>query len=468
MIKSRLGLSIGRPAGDRPAAPWSHRLAPYLPFGLFAVLGALLAFLWKTPCRYGGAWNDGSAQFLNFCYTDIYPLWWNEKLAEGAVPYFDHPVEYPVGIGAVMEFVRRIVGVLHTPSADDPAGGVMFYDITALLMAICLIAGVMLMAALAGPGRRADALWYALAPGVVLTAYINWDLLCGVLTLGGLFAWSRRRPLLAGVLLGLAVSTKFYPLVLFGPLFVLALRTRLWRPFLTAAGGALGVWLLVNVPIALLAFDGWKRFYVFSDERPADWGSLWYYFQNSTVPFLGTRWPLFSDPELLDTLGVFSLLVLCVGIAVLGLAAPRRPRLMQLCFLVLASFMLTNKVWSPQFVLWLVPLAVLARPNWKPLALWQVAEIWYFLAIWLYLVALTPGKEALGISIDTYFTAVWARAITIMIIMAFVVRDILRPEADVVRQGGADDPSGGVFDGAEDRFVLDLSGGRAAYPPLRL
>ncbi len=460
MTESRTDPSFGQPSGPRP---WTLRpadLAPYVPFALFAVLVALLAFLWKTPCRYGGAWNDGSGQFLRFCYTDIYPLWWNEKLAEGAVPYFDYPVEYPVGIGFVMEVVRRIVGVVHTPSAADPAGGVAFYDLTVLLMAICLLVGVVLMATLAGPGRRADALWYALAPGVILTAYINWDLLCGALTLGGLLAWSRRRPVVAGVLLGLAVSTKFYPLVLFGALLVLTLRTGLWRPFLQAVAAALGVWLLVNLPIAALAFDGWKRFYAFSDERPADWGSLWYFFQSK-------NWPILGNADLLDTLGIVSLGVLCLAIAVLGLAAPRRPRLAQLCFLVLASFMLTNTVWSPQFVLWLEPLAVLARPNWKPLALWQAAVIWYFLASWLYLVALSPGQEDLGISADTYFTAVWARALTMVIMMAFEVRDILRPDQDVIRRGGVDDPQGGVFDQAEDRFVVDLSG-RTAYPPLRV
>ena len=66
------------------------------------------------------------------------------------------------------------------------------------------------------------------------------------------------------------------------------------------------------------------------------------------------------------------------------MTAKTRPRLMQLCFLTLAAFMLTNKVWSPQYVLWLIPFAVLARPNWKAIVLWQIAECWYFFAIWLY------------------------------------------------------------------------------------
>jgi uncharacterized membrane protein len=150
-----------------------------------------------------------------------------------------------------------------------------------------------------------------------------------------------------------------------------------------------------------------------------------------------------------------ALAVMCAGIAVLAVAAPRRPRLAQLCFLALAAFMMTNKVWSPQFVLWLVPFAVLARPNWKPLALWQLAEVWYFAAIWLYLLSQSPlDRDDLGIGDDTYFTAVWGRIITIAVMMAFVVRDILRPDKDVVRQDDLDDQTGGVFDGAPDRVTL--------------
>jgi hypothetical protein len=37
--------------------------------------------------------------------------------------------------------------------------------------------------------------------------------------------------------------------------------------------------------------------------------------------------------------------------------------------------------------------------------------------------------------------------------MAQVVRDVLRPERDVVRRDGVDDPAGGVLDGAPDRAL---------------
>ena len=70
----------------------------------------------------------------------------------------------------------------------------------------------------------------------------------------------------------------------------------------------------------------------------------------------------------------------------LALAAPRRPRLPQLFFLILAAFLMTSKVWSPQYVIWLTPLVVLARPRLWSYALWQAAEIGYFFAIWAYLI----------------------------------------------------------------------------------
>ncbi|WP_433514114.1 glycosyltransferase family 87 protein [Nonomuraea sp. CA-143628] len=427
--------------------PLMNRAVPYLPLGLFAALGATLAYIVRLPCRTGG-WNDQVSTYQNFCYTDIYPLYFDRQLATQN-PYFadvpfDKHVEYPVVLGEVMQVVSWIARWLER---DVVAQAVRFYDITVILLGVCLVAGVLLMAAVAGPTRRWDALWYALAPSIVLAAYINWDLVAGALSMGMLLAWARKRQVLAGVLLGLAIATKFYPIMFVGALLLLTMRTARWRPFLVTMGATAGSWLVVNVPFMVLAWDGWRRFYVFSEERGVDWGSPWLFFQSK-------GWPILGDTDV-SRLGMVSLGLLCLGIAALTLMAPRRPRLAQICFLALAAFMMTNKVWSPQFVLWLVPFAVLARPNWKPIVLWQVAEIWYFCAIWLYLLSQSPvSRPDLGIGDNTYFTAVWGRVLTIAIMMAFVVRDILRPDKDVIRQTGIDDQAGGVFDGAPDRFTL--------------
>ena len=43
------------------------------------------------------------------------------------------------------------------------------------------------------------------------------------------------------------------------------------------------------------------------------------------------------------------------------------------------------------------------------------------------------------------------RLVTVAVLCGLVIREIWRPELDVVRQTYGDDPDGGVFDGARTR-----------------
>ena len=415
-----------------------------------ALFGALLAFLEKVPCR-SGAWNSYAKQFQDACYTDIYPLYYGEGLSAGKVPYSGHHVEYPVLIGAAMQAAAWLVRSI----ADPYVRGREFFDVTVILPGD-------LRGRRGGghrvrrlPRRRWQALLVALAPGLILSAFVNWDLIAMALAALGLAAWAAKRGVLAGVLFGLAVATKFYPLVLFGPLVLLCLRAGRMRDFWVTFSSAAVAWLAVNVPVMIAAPAGWVTFYEFSRTRPADWGSIWYLFEHFSVPVLGR-----TSVATLNLMSAAAFGVACVAIVVLALAAPRRPRLPQLCFLVLAAFLMTNKVWSPQYVIWLVPLAVLARPRFWPYALWQLAEAGYFFGIWGYLIfvfrngAVIPGYN--GLSTGWYFASLLARFLTVALLCGYVVRDVLRPGRDIVRADGEDDPAGGVLAGAPDRFVLRL------------
>jgi uncharacterized membrane protein len=120
-----------------------------------------------------------------------------------------------------------------------------------------------------------------------------------------------------------------------------------------------------------------------------------------------------------------------------------------LLFLTVLAFLLTNKVWSPQFSLWLVPLALLARPRWGPLLAWQAAEGLVLLTRFYFFVSgSAPGK---GIDVAWFLSAVVLRDLALLAVAVLVVREVLHPELDVVRAGGTDDPAGGVLDGAPDR-----------------
>jgi hypothetical protein len=448
-----------------------------------AIAAALLGYADKLPCSSGGAWNTASGQFRDACYTDIYPLYYGEQLSSGKVPYYGHPVEYPVLIGGMMQVGSWLVRNV----ADPIARGRDFYYVTIVMLAICLLAGVLATAytavdhnagatepgtagaatvaararELAGdvvrsrgrhdPGLVA-ALMVALSPGLILAAFINWDLLAMALAACGLAAWAARRHALAGALLGLAVAAKFYPLLIFGALLLLCVRAGKIRPFCVALGAGLAAWLVVNLPVAIPATAGWGRFYACSRSRGADWGSVWYMFEHYNVALLGSAGKL----NLMSS-GLF--VVAAVAVAALTLAAARRPRVPQVAFLLLAAFLICNKVWSPQYVIWLVPLAVLARPRWWPYVLWQLGELAYFFGIWGYFVFLyAPGG---GTSTGWYFATLVARLATVALLAAYVISDIIHPERDVARLAGTDDPAGGVLDGVPDRFRLTL---RRAVP----
>jgi uncharacterized membrane protein len=434
-----------------------HRSAPLPRAALIALAGSVtvlataslagsaLGFLDKVACR-AGAWDTPYGVYQAHCYTDIYPLYYGEQLSAGKVPYYGHHVEYPVLIGGAMQLVAWLVHWITNPFTR----GREFFDVTVILLTLFALAGVLATGYLAGPRRRWTALLVALSPALILASFINWDLIAMGLATAGLAAWAKRRHMLAGALLGLAVATKFYPLVFFGPLLLLCLRAGRMRAFWTTFGSAAAAWLAVNLPVMIGATTGWDTFYWLSETRGADWGSIWYFFESSRWPVVGT---VGLDPLNRMSLGLFGLA--CVAIAALIMMAPRRPRVAQVFFLTLAVFLMTNKVWSPQYVIWLTPLVVLARPRIWSYALWQVAEVGYFFAIWAYLLTESGGPGGIGSGL--YFTALLARFLTVGLLCVLVVKDILRPGTDVVRADGTDDPAGGVLDGAEDHLVLRLA-----------
>ena len=96
---------------------------------LAGLLGGALGSIAKAACR-AGAWNVGVEQYQAHCYTDIYPLYYIEGLADGRVPYFDHHVEYPVVMGGVMQAAAWVV---HS-TADPGTRGREFYDVTVALL----------------------------------------------------------------------------------------------------------------------------------------------------------------------------------------------------------------------------------------------------------------------------------------------------------------------------------------------
>jgi uncharacterized membrane protein len=442
-VVTALSEGLGGPVGEHAGRhPWWTPVRVLL--ALTAVCFAL-GMVQKGNC-YEDTWQDSTARYSHMCYSDLPYLYTDRGFAELNWPYTDDAqvrarydvMEYPVAISywawasawvthwvngspdVSSRFGRATSFLFTTPTVEREIR--TFVVVNALgLAAITLLATWFLSGV--NPRRPWDAAAFALSPALALTGLVNWDLLAVGLTAGALWAWARGRPLLTGVLIGLGTATKLYPLFLLGGVLVICLRERRLRRFAAVTAAAAAAWVAANLPAYLSGRDEWEVFWRFNSDRGADLGSVWLVISQATDGFVDVR-----------TINVWSWLIFgawCVGVLALGLRAPLTPRLPQLAFLVVAGFLLVNKVYSPQYVLWLLPLAVLARPRWRDQIIWQGGEILYFAAVWWYLggfLAPAGGGES-----GFYWVAILLRMAAELYLVTIVARDVLVPRHDPVR-----------------------------------
>ena len=443
---------IGGPVGKHARLGAATLWTPVRVLMALVMLTFTLGFVMKLPCSYNG-WSN-HYQYTRLCYSDVYALYFAEHINEGAVPYVDHPVEYPVVIGGLM----WVAGTMSDDAAD-------FYAVTAVMMLVSAVVAVALTAKTAGRRRPWDAALVALAPGIVLHGTTNWDLAAVALAAAGMWAWSRRLPAFSGIWFGLAIATKLYPALFLVGLFFLCLRARKLFDWFQAAAVSTVTVGLVYLPVVLSArsfpvegcHDGvtvtvtqpaWQRFITLNRCRGADWDSMAFAWTRITDTSIAV-------PALNNITAALTILVV-LGVGALVMFAPRRPRVAQVLFLLVAGFLLVNKVNSPQYTLWLIPLAALARPRWGAFLAWQSAEILVLFTRFYYFVNYDDSGK--GVPVQWFLSAILLRNALLVLLMGLVVREALRPYHDVVRRDGEDDPAGGVLDGALDGAERAVSG----------
>lgn len=443
MTSDAIGLSklLGGRLGARahPGGIW-FTAAPWAFLALTVNFTALMVR--QLPCQ------AGQTAYMAFCYSDIRSLWYWRGLQAGEIPYLQSQVEYPVLTGAFMEVGRRLT-VLFGSGLSSAQTAQVFMGVTSVL--IFALFGVLVWAHLK-MHRPWDAILIAISPAILTTGLINWDALVVALTSLSLLAWARKQSIWTGVWLGLAISAKLYPVLLLVPLAVLTARSGKWRQLWTTLGATAASWLAVNLPVFLATPSGWLYFWTFNTDRGADYGSIWYALNLVGVPQVHGDISLGGLEMSKFSLMVALLMVVgTLAIMALLLLAPNRPRLAQGAFLMVALFLMVNKVYSPQYVLWLLPLVVLARPKWLDWLMFSLAETVYYVAIW----ALLDGYLTTGTAQDKlYLLAVFFRVGVVAWLSSRVVIDILHPRTDPVRPGGLDDPDGGVLDATSDASWL--------------
>lgn len=371
---------------------------------LVATLVTFLSFLKFNHCATNG-WGQPDTN-IHACYTDISALFYERDLDKDKWPFsgaVERTVEYPVLQAVVMWGAATVVG----------SDVIDYYYLSIALIAALFILSVFLVRTIA----PRNVYLYAIAPTGVAALFINWDLWAIVPMLIAIYLFDKGKYLSSAATLGISIATKFFPIALLLPVVIFFARKKQYKNALTYTTSSLGVYGLINLPFAIAHPEGWWRFFDLNIHRDPDWGSLWLAISN-----LGFTLPQFN---LLTTL---SLLIALLAITFLLFSTQETLTLAESAIFPVAVLMSLGKVYSPQYVLWLAPLVVIAisskesqlRKVLPIFWMWQFTEIMYHVAIWIYLAGY--GSEKALIPEHFYTISILLRLAGMVAILAALLR----------------------------------------------
>lgn len=333
-------------------------------------IGLVVATMVVAVSPVGGRWNGDVQTFHHYAGTFL----------EGFVSRTSYLAWYPPLTLVPFTFPRLL-------AADLPGYTLLF----ALEMSIAAGAMVLLVAAVARRASVAPVRW-VLVTLVILVALsvvvLPWryDVLPALCTAGALLAVVSGRPAIAGMLLGIGAALKVYPAVLVAPI-VLWLwyrgerggAVRAAAGFAVAAGLGFALYLFFPPasPLDLLAFQGGRGLQL--EGLAASFVEVAVLAGAVARPQVAYRDGSYnlvgpaSDIGLRIS-GLLEPALLAIAIAVTWWSLARRaraeepaiPELVMGMAAVLLALMLGNRVFSPQYMVWLIPFVALlmVRMRW--------------------------------------------------------------------------------------------------------
>lgn len=362
---------------------------------LMALASVFLAggVLEKAHCLMRG-WS-GTDQFWHACYSDLPVVYTTSGLSKGVTPYLpgvgEHALAQPIVTGLTMWGLGDLVpggsGVLRQQQ--------WYFALWAGLLVILLTLLVLVTAATVSdvPWRAAHV---ALSPLLVTVALVSADLLGMLLASAGLWAWSKRRDVPAGILLGLAILARSYPVLIALAMVLVALRGGQRQRAALVAGATAGTVAVVSIPWLVADSGGFLTAYSSWWTSTAGYGSPW------LIPqLLGHALPT-GVVTLLALLGWGAAVLVGTRLAfsegpsdvgagarqrsgdVGGAARQRSPGVVPVAAVMIAIVLVTGKSIPVQSSLWLLPLVALAGVKWRDHLIWAGMECVYFIAVWIY------------------------------------------------------------------------------------
>jgi len=383
----------------------------------------------KTQCMRRG-WIEDKTGVSFLCDTDIPHLFSWEQLSGGRLPYIDPCAPSPVPARQCDEYPAGTMYLMRAIASGTGEGGDPYWRFSWGATLILYLCAIWITWSLERMSART--VLFAAAPVLLTAGTLNWDLVPVALATAGTLAFLQGRDTRAGSLLGVGAVIKLYPGLLAIPFaldrYLSGARDRAIR--LIALTG--GIWVAMNLPLAILGFAGWARFFRYNSRRPPDFDSLW---------------EVLCHLHLCPPTSIVNLASAVFAVAGTWWAwrAARRHAdaalpVWMLAFPMLVMILLTGKVWSSQYSLWILPWFAVTSVPWFLFVEYQLAEVAEYFVRYHYFGTVISGH---GLSYRVLGAIVLIRALLLLRCLVSWVRHpepVITPAAAPAATGSASLP----------------------------
>lgn len=325
-------------------------------------------------------WHYGYSDVFNEDRID-------EELAK-QIPYLERPIEYQILTGFFIYLIWYL--------GKSLLGYAIFTWVLLTIFAIIAAIALYKLCELLKIGKERIFWFYIFAPSLIIFGVYNWDVIAVMLTVLAVYFFYKNKFGFSAIFLSLGFNAKLFP-VLILPLMLLKTNIKqgikVFSIFLITS-------LILNLYFIIYSFDVWKITYLFHGLREPNMDSIWSLTNLST-----------------STINMLSIVLFLIPYMVL-IFFHRKYDLISLSLASIALFLVCNKIFSPQYIIWLLPFFALSQTMTRKMFYsLETANLVVFFSISHWLLA---AKEQVYLTISNISTI--ARSL----ILAYIVFAILK------------------------------------------
>lgn len=268
--------------------------------------------------------------YRRLAYSDIVALYHTHHLYLHLIPYIQNRIEYPVVMGILMWLTSFAPGIMG------------YFTANAVIIWLSGMGSLVLLRRLVPNTYQ----WFAWTPLLLVYGLLNWDIVGIFLMILGWDLYVRQRYAWAAGMFSVAVFFKFFPVFILPFILVELYRDKKFQIITNMVAVFFVVSLIINLPFALTNFNNWSFFYSFNASRGVG-ADLW-----------ANHWVHALPVAVVD---VASFVVVCATVVWQSQRVWKGHTVISATARLFAVFLIVNKVFSPQYMIWMMAFAILAE-----------------------------------------------------------------------------------------------------------